>query len=133
MNILNQIEEINLNSLELKTFTEQDALDYCQLNNINPDNITELFLNNNKLTDISGIMVFKNIENLYLSYNKITDISVIQYLKKLCFLDMEYLELESEQIKYIKSLKNLKTLYCNKGFKNMSVLSELNNNIEIYE
>ena len=43
---------IFLRNLKLKTFTEQDAEDYCQINNINSDNITELYLNNNKLTDI---------------------------------------------------------------------------------
>ena len=30
---------INLMALKLKTFTEQDALDYCQLNDINKNNI----------------------------------------------------------------------------------------------
>ena len=58
------MNEIILNELELKTFTEQDALDYCLLNNINPDKITILFLYNNKLTDISGIKLFKNIKTL---------------------------------------------------------------------
>ena len=30
------MNKIILNNLKLKTFTEQDALDYCLLNNINP-------------------------------------------------------------------------------------------------
>jgi len=42
---------IELNNLELKTFIEQDVLDYCLLNNINPDSITELDLYSNYLTD----------------------------------------------------------------------------------
>ena len=46
------IKIIHLNFLELKTFTEQDALDYCQINNINPDNINVLNLTINLLTHI---------------------------------------------------------------------------------
>ena len=139
---------INLSSLELKTFTEQNALDYCQLNNINPDNIIELNLGNNKLTDISGIKLFKNLQNLFLSYNliknisivqylnilknlsignnQITDISVLKYLKKLKKLGISNLELESDQIKYIKSLEKLETLISINGFKDMLILDELN-------
>jgi len=164
---------IIFNNLELKTFTEQDVLDYCFLNNINPDKIEILDLRNNKLTDISGVKLFKNLRELYLWENKLTDISVIQYLTKLKFLylninnitdisvlkdlikletlcvnnnnikdisiiknltklktlSINNLELKSDQIQYIKSLKNLKTLWCRKGFKNMSVLNTLNNNI----
>ena len=47
------MNKIHLNFLDLKTFTEQDVLDYCQINNIGPDNIKELYLSFNKLTDIS--------------------------------------------------------------------------------
>jgi len=127
------MKEIILSFLELKTFTEQDAFDYCQINNINPENITELYLRDNELTDISGIKLFKNLRELYLWENKLTDISVIQYLTKLKLLDINYLKLESDQIQYIKSLKNLKYLNCYKGFKDMSVLNELNKNIKIIE
>ena len=141
------MNKINLEELNLKTFTEQDALDYCSINNVNPDNIILLSLFNNYLTDISGIKVFKNLERLNLfnnelkdisviknldrlkvlniAYNnKIADISVIQYLNNLEYLDIEDLELKSDQIQYIK---NLQTLYCPKGFKDMSVLNQLKN------
>ena len=122
---------IKLNNLDLKTFTEQDAEDYCLLNNINPDNITELTLFNNELTDISGIRLFKNLKELNISNNEITDISVLKNLNKLEVLDINNLELESNQIKHIKSLNNLEKLYCRKAFKDMSVLKQLNKNINI--
>ena len=166
------MDQIKLYNLELKTFTEQNVLDYCQINNINPDDITYLDLSDNKLTDISGIKLFKNLKKLYLDYNRVTDISgiklfknlrllylnnneitdifvlkdlknleilnisnnqikdisVIQYLKNLQILRIDYLKLESDQIEYIKLLKNLEELWC----ENMSVLDKLNENIEIY-
>jgi len=99
------MKEINLNNLQLKTFTEQDVLDYCQLNDINPDNITELYLLNNELIDISGLKLFKNLENLSLSNNQIKDISVLKYLKNL-----EHLNLERNQLTDISVLKDLKKL-----------------------
>ena len=60
---------INLRKLELKTFTEQNAIDYCLISNINSENITELRLTNNKLTDISGIKIFKNLTDLHIDNN----------------------------------------------------------------
>ena len=164
-----RIKRTNLYNLKLKTFTEQDVEDYCLLNNINPDNITELDLNNNELTDISGIKLFKNLKQLNTGYNKLTDISVlkdlinltelyihnnkitdISVLKKLIKLEklhmgynkikdisvlsnfkniktlyIDNLQLESDQIEYIKSLKKLKSLWPEKGFKNMKVLKQL--------
>ena len=145
------MNKIRLGNLQLKTFTEQDAEDYCLLNNINPDNIIKLYLNFNKLTDISGIKLFKNTKELWLYENKLTDISVIQYLTNLEYLDISnnqiknisvikdlnnlkwlsinYLELESDQIKYINKCKNLETLICINGFKNRSILNQLNKDI----
>ena len=143
------MKEINLSHLKLKTFTEQDAEDYCQINNLNPNNIKELNLSNNELTDISGIRLFKNLKLLYLHKNYLTDISVlknliklkildissnpiknisvIQYLTELKILDIGYLELKSDQIQYINSLNNLEELWCDYGFKDMSVLDQLKN------
>jgi len=166
---------IILSHLKLKTFTLQDALDYCQINSINPDNIIILILGNNQLTDISGIKLFKNLEKLFLDNNNISDISiiknfknlkelyisnnktadisvlkdlnklqiliinntavkdisVIQNLNNLKILGINNLKLESDQIKYINSIKYLRTLYCKNGFKEMSILSKLNQNINI--
>ena len=125
---------IKLNILYLKTFTKQDAFDYYQLNNLNSDNIIKLVLDNNELTDISGIKIFKNLKELYINYNKgyLKDISVVKYLNNLIGLDIDYLQLESDQIEYIKFLKNLKNLFRRKGFKDMSVLNRLDKNIELY-
>ena len=122
---------IDLEKLQLKTFTEQDVLDYCQINNLNLDNITVLWLSHNSLTDISGIKLFKNLISLNLNNNCLKDISIIQYLKKIELLYINNLELESDQIQYINSLNNLKELIYYKGFKDISVLNKLNKNIRI--
>ena len=99
------MNKIILKNLELKTFIEQNAFDYCQINNINPDEITELYLYDNRLTDISGIRLFKNLEKLFLDYNQLTDISVLKYLTKLKMLDIK-----SNKIKDISVILNLKNL-----------------------
>ena len=93
------MNEIILNELELKTFTEQDTEDYCLLNNINHDNIIELYLGFNKLTDISGIKLFKNLEKLTLVENQLTNISVLNNLTKLY--------IHNNKIKDISVLKNI--------------------------
>ena len=120
------MNKLDLRLLDIKTLTEQDVLDYCQLNSININKITYLDLGYNELTDISGIKLFKNLKTLYLecNKNKLKDISVIQYLNKLKKLSIINLNLESDQIKY---LKNIKILYCREGFKDMTVLKQLNN------
>ena len=96
------MKEIYLSGLNLKTFTEQDASDYCSINNINSDSIIELFLHYNELTDITGIKLFKNLEYLDLDLNKLTDISILKNLTQL-----KYLFLNSNEIKDISVLKNL--------------------------
>ena len=126
------MKEIYLNNLELKTFTEHDASDYCQINNINPDDIILLDLSDNELTDISGLKLFKNLEILYLWNNYITDISVIKNLTNLEYLNISDLELESDQIQYIKSLNNLKELICYNGFKDRTVVNQFNKNIKLF-
>ena len=50
---LNNIEgPVNLTDLKLRIFTEQDTLDYCQLNDIKYKNVILLDLSCNELTDI---------------------------------------------------------------------------------
>ena len=142
------MNEIILNDLELKTFTEQDIQDYCLLNDINPDNIIVLNLNYNKLTDISGIRLFKNLKNLYLNNNQIKDISAVKNMGSIFSLDISdnliseisvlsnlnylknlkiiNLKLELDQIKYINNCKSLDILYCFEGFKDMKNIEKLN-------
>ena len=170
------MNKIELNNLGIQKLTEQDSFDYCSINNINPENITKLYLNNNNLTDISGIKLFKNLINLYidssrlenisvlkylinlkelyLSNNNIKDISILKYLSELEILNIssneirnisavknlinlkhlniQSLLLESNQIKYLKRLKNLKFLYCKNAFKNMDIVNELSSNIKMW-
>ena len=120
------MNKLDLRLLDIKTLNEQDILDYCQLNSIDINKITYLDLGYNELTDISGIKLFKNLKilNLDCNKNKLKDISVIQNLNKLKELSIINLNLESDQILYIK---NIKILYCREGFKDMNILKKLNN------
>jgi len=148
------MKHLYLSNLQLKTLTEQNITDYCQINNINYKDVILLNLFNNQLTDINGINIFKNLKVLYLGDNYFKDISFlsnfkeieeldissnkylnnissVKYLNKLKYLDITNLRLEFDQIQYIKFLKNLKELHCYNGFKDMSVLNQLNKNIII--
>ena len=115
-------------------------------------NLKELYLNYNKLTDILFVKYLIKLEYLNIGFNKIKDISVLKYLTELKelaiynndlrdisviqylnleILDIENLELESDQIQYIKNLNNLKRLWCINGFNDISVINQLNKNINI--
>jgi len=83
------------------------------------------------LTDISYIKYLNSLKSLIINNNQITDISVIQYLINLKDLSISNLRLKSDQIEYINKCKNLKELSCRNGFKDMSVLNQLNKNIKI--
>jgi len=127
------MNKIRLSNLELKTFTEQDTLDYCQINNINPDNLIILNISNNRLKYISGIKIFKNLQPLYINNNYLSDISAVQYLTELNELFIENLLLNSDQIQYINKCKSLRFLFCRKGFRDdMNKIKKLlNKNIII--
>ena len=94
-------------------------------------NLKILNLFNNLISNISVIKDLNNLEELYLNNNLITDISDIKYLTDLKTLDIDNLELKSSQIKYIKSIKKLERLYSVNGFEDISVLNQLNKNIEV--
>jgi len=55
----------------------------------------------------------------------------MEYLNKLEYLDITNLELESNQIQYIKNLNNLKEIWYKNGFKDIEILKQLNKNIKI--
>ena len=93
--------------------------------------LKDLDLSNNKITDISVLKYLTNLKNLNISCNLIYDISIVKNLVNLEILDIDYLELEFDQIKYINSCKNLKELWCNKGFKDIFVINKLNKNIRL--
>ena len=96
---------IKLNNLELKTFTEQDVLDYCQLNNLNPDNIYELTIDYNKLSNISGVKLFKNLKILNIGYNLLENINIVKNL-----INLKTLTVMNNKIKDISVLKDLTNL-----------------------
>jgi len=75
------MNKIRLSNLELKTFTEQDTSDYCQLNSINHEDIIYLNLQYNELTDISVIQNFKNLQELWCK-NGFKNMSVTEQLYK---------------------------------------------------
>jgi len=103
---------LNLKKLDLKTFTEQNALDYCHLNNLNIDKIKKLNMINNRLTDISGIKVFKNLEILWLSFNEINDITDLKYLNNITEIYLNNNNIiNTEIIKYLNKLKILDLRY----------------------
>ena len=99
------MKQLQLSNLKLKTFTEQDVLDYCKLNDINIDNITILYLDDNLLTDISGVILFKNLKELYLWNNRLKDISVLKDL-----INLEILSLNQNNIENLSVLKKLNKL-----------------------
>ena len=118
-------------------------------------NLNELYLNINRLSNISvfkyltelkkldigyndltDIPVLKNLTELVdldISYNQISNISAVQYLDNLQHLGIINLKLKFNQTQYINKCKNLKYLFCENGFKDMSAVKQINKNIEIYE
>ena len=75
-------------------------------------NLKRLYLNNNQIKNISVLKDLNKLEILNISNNKIKDISVIQYLKNLKSLYIKNLRLESDQVQYINSIKNLENIWC---------------------
>ncbi len=71
--------------------------------------IQELYLNNNKLTDISGLSQIEQLEILCLSYNNIKDITSLTKLKNLYFLDISS-NPEFNDMNSLLKMKQLTTL-----------------------
>ncbi|CAL6111676.1 leucine-rich_repeat domain-containing protein [Hexamita inflata] len=99
-------------------------------------NLTELNLQNNKISDITSIYKFKSLQKLELQHNCIEDISALQYFTDLIYLaeiDLSYNNISD--ISSISKLKNLKKLYLGSNYiKDISALQSLLNltHINIY-
>jgi len=116
-------------------------------------NLTELYLNNNKITDITGLSRLTNLTKLYLNNNQITDITGLSALTNLTKLrlnnnritditwllaltNLTELSLGSNQITDITSLSpltNLTILYLDwNQITDISPLSALTNLTKLY-
>ncbi len=88
------------------------------------ENLVYLNLNNNQLTDISGLKELKGLEILDLSNNQLDDISGLKELKGL-----ERLYLRNNQLTDISGLKELKNLWSldlsNNQLTDIGILKEL--------
>ncbi|CAL6017478.1 Conserved_hypothetical protein [Hexamita inflata] len=92
-------------------------------------NLTELNLDNNRITDISAVSKLKNLNKLNLSYNSIEDISALQSLLNLTHLQLQQNKLTSYTLA-LPSLVDLK-ISCNKlqdksGLQHSPKLEKLN-------
>ena len=115
----------NLNTLDIR---------YNKITNIlaleNLIRLDVLDIGYNKITNISSLKNLIRLNVLNIGYNNIKDISALKNLKKLKSLNLNNLQLEPDQIKYIKDLK-LVQLFGKGAFKS-DVLKQLNKNVTIY-
>ncbi len=118
MNDLDYLREIE----EVLGFKLEEARDY----NIDSDqNVTELYLRDFDLTNISFLKELKNLSSLYLSNNKLTDISVLKELKNLSSLDLSDNKLTD--ISALEKLNKLTSLdLSDNKLANISALKKLN-------
>lgn len=71
--------------------------------------LCSLIIDNNQISDISGLSGLMNLENLYLSYNQISDISALSRLTNLRSLWLQYNQISD--ISVLSGLTNLRQLY----------------------
>ena len=121
-----EIKEINLCKKNLMIFKNNKKINFEKLSELNLLNISH-----NYLTDINDVHFFENLKELYLNNNKIEDISFCEKLPNLAILNAEYnniititslnicsklkiLKLSHNKIKYLNStlrtIKNLKNI-----------------------
>ena len=74
------------------------------------ENLSELYLNNNEICDISLFddNIFSNLKILFLSYNKIEDISSLHFI---LINSCEILSLDNNKIKNISIFKNVENFF----------------------
>lgn len=90
------------------------------------DYITELYMVNNKIKDLSGVENLTNFKQLNLRENEINDISQLKNLVNLQSIDLSHNEIND--INALKNLTNLKKLNLgNNKVRDISVLSKLTN------
>ena len=121
-----EIKEINLCKKKLMTFKNNVKINFEKLTELNLLNISH-----NYLSDINDVHFFENLKELYINNNKIEDISFCENLPNLAILNAEYnniititslnicsklkiLKLSHNKIKYLNStlrtIKNLKNI-----------------------
>ena len=126
---LEDITTLNLSKKNIASFMNNREVDFSEI-----PNLKNLNLSYNWMTYTYDIRLFTNLEEVYLNDNKIDDISFCEFLPSLKILNCE-----NNEITYITSLKkcrNLKTLklslnkiqYLNSTlniFKSLNLLEEL--------
>ena len=126
---LEDITKLNLSKKNIASFMNNREVDFSEI-----PNLKNLNLSYNWMTYTYDIRLFTNLEEVYLNDNKIDDISFCEFLPSLKILNCE-----NNEITYITSLKkcrNLKTLklslnkiqYLNSTlniFKSLNLLEEL--------
>ena len=124
-----EITSLNLSKKNIASFMNNRNVDFNEI-----PNLKKLNLSYNWMTYTYDLRLFSNIEELYLNDNKIDDISFVEFLPQLKILNCE-----NNEITYITSLKkcsNLKILklsqnkiqYLNSSlsvFKALNLLEEL--------
>ncbi|MBS0603672.1 MAG: leucine-rich repeat domain-containing protein, partial [Verrucomicrobia bacterium] len=141
---LNAIRELNLENLGLKAIPPE--ITRCtQLVNLYLSNnritdisalrqlaqLQHLYLSNNQITDIPALESLTQLGTLYLSINRITDISALRKLALLQYLSLSYNEITD--ISALESLTQLGTLYLsNNRISDISALGNLSGLIKLF-
>ncbi len=94
------------------------------------ENLTELFLSNGEVKDITGLEYAQNINTLYLNYNKIIDLTPLSSLINL--EDLQFSNNEISDISPLSGLINLNTLKLSSNqISDISPLSGLKNLVNL--
>ena len=81
-----------------------------RLSSSTKQNVTTLFLQNNKLTSIEGLNGFINVNLLQLTSNNLNDISAVKNMKKIISLRLNENQLNNNSLKSIEKISSLKNL-----------------------
>ncbi|NMM63905.1 leucine-rich repeat domain-containing protein [Clostridium sp. P21] len=108
---------------KIRDYVEKESGDIYQSD---VEDITELYMENNHIKDLSGIENLTNLKQLNLCGNEINDISKLKNLVNLQSIDLSHNEVSD--ISSLKNLTNLKKLSLgNNKISNVSELSKLVN------